>query len=267
MHNVRGFVDLSRGSAEERRERRDDIGRKLVWKPGGRTLKEVVPNQNGVVKICVVDIAEGVAASSRSGGTGPGVQAEGLEGSGPDVDQVEAMADLLARDVWLTVRDDLDEVARRSGLDPEQVRIGLANHGWCDLIVGIVRVMEVANGVMGRVENRARSAIVWAITQSSMQSGRQQVVEQVVEFLVDKVWSALIEALKRAASPLDALTNEDLLRLLRIIAVFICPAPARHFEVRRYALEPLGEDARGYLTDQTKEYLGQVFVDWTTRKA
>lgn len=265
MHNVRGFVDMSRDPAV-RRGRRDELSRKLVWESGGRILKDVIENRNRVAKICVVDIAEGVAASSRGGGTGRAVEAVALEGSGPDIDQIEMLANLLARDVWLTVRDELDEMSREAGLDPDRVRMDLANHGWCDLIVGIVRVTEVAAGVLGRVENGARSAIVYLMMRSSMQSGRQQAVERVIEFLVDKVWSTFIEVLRQAAPPLNVLTNEDLLRALRIFAVFVCPAPARHVEVREHALEPLGEDARGYLTEQTREYLGQVFLQ-VPRKA
>lgn len=254
MHGVSGCIALSRGPAEERRRRLDELDSRLDRVSGGRALKGSKKNRNAVAKICVVEISEGVAASSRSGGNS-------LGGPGPDADQIEAVANLLTRDVWPAARDAINEASRESGLDPEAVRKSLANHGWCDLIVGIIQVVEVARGVVGIIESGARDAIVRAIMQSSMQSRYREVVERVVEVLVDKVCTVFFETLKQAASPLGILANEDLLRALRIIAVFICPGPSTHVEVRKHALAPLGEDVKGYLTGQTKEYLGQVFVD------
>ncbi|OHV27951.1 hypothetical protein BBK14_18470 [Parafrankia soli] len=142
------------------------------------------------------------------------------------------------------------------------VRRQLADHGWCDLIVGIIQVIEAADGVVDSVQERARDIITRAVMSSSMQGHRDQVTGRIMALVVDRVWSALFEALKNAVPPLSLLTNEDLLRALRILAVFICPAPGLHSEVLTHALRPLGEDARGYLTDQTKEYLGEVFVEW-----
>ncbi|KPM56025.1 hypothetical protein ACG83_12690 [Frankia sp. R43] len=174
---------------------------------------------------------------------------------------MEAIANLLTRDVWPAVRDDIDEAARGSGLDPKVVRKDLANHGWCDLIVGIIRFLEAAQGVVGDIESGARGFVVRAVLQSSVQGRPRQLDERVVELLVGKVCNVFFEALKQALPPLNVLTDEDLLRALRIIAVFICPGLSTHAEVREHALAPLEKDGRGYLTEQTKESLRQVFVD------
>lgn len=240
---------LSRGTSRERQRRRDEIAGRLVWNPRSGTLKGTKSNRTEVARICVVDITEGLAGGSR-----------------PDIDQVEVVANLITRDIWPAARDAIDEAAKESGLDPQAVRQNLANHGWCDLIVGIIQTGEAANAVVSGLEVGARDVIVRAIMRSSMRLGRPQVVERIVKVLVDKVCSVFFAALKEAAPPLGVLTNEDLLSALRILAVFICPAPSVHVEVRRHALAPLGDDAGGYLTDKTRAHLGQVFADWAPRE-
>ena len=55
----------------------------------------------------------------------------------------------------------------------------------------------------------------------------------------------------------------ETLRSLRILAVFICPAPEDHKEVREHALEPLRDDARAIITAQTKARLARLFDEWT----
>ena len=53
-----------------------------------------------------------------------------------------------------------------------------------------------------------------------------------------------------------------MVRALQMLAVFSCPAPARHREVREFALKPLGgEVEREVLTGTTKERLAQLFEE------
>jgi hypothetical protein len=61
---------------------------------------------------------------------------------------------------------------------------------------------------------------------------------------------------------LSIITSEDAARSLRILAVFVCPAPERHREVREHALKPLGDDVKKILTEQAKARLATLFKDW-----
>jgi hypothetical protein len=61
---------------------------------------------------------------------------------------------------------------------------------------------------------------------------------------------------------LDILSNDDALRALRILAVFICPAPEQHEAVRQHALKPLRDDTTKILTDRTKARLNLLFAEW-----
>jgi hypothetical protein len=76
------------------------------------------------------------------------------------------------------------------------------------------------------------------------------------------VWHAFVAAAFGGIPLLDILSNDDALRALRILAVFICPAPEEHEAVRRHALKPLGNDVAKILNDQTKTRLAVLFAEW-----
>jgi hypothetical protein len=269
MHNVGGYILMAREAPETRRDHHNTLERELIRGPDSILPRASANNRRIVAKICAVEIADEIAAYAPvsppplNGEPGHQSASEDQQTSpGPDVDQVEAVANLLTRDLWPEIQKAIDEAAAESGLDPGTVRRELATHGWCDLLVGIIQVIEEARGVLDGVKDTARVTIVKAITGSSKQSLRHHVTDHIVGLMVDKVWSTLFAAITHSVPPLALLDNDEFLRTLRILAAFICPAPEQHSEVREHALKPLGEDAKGYLSDQTKEYLAEVFAEW-----
>jgi len=106
--------------------------------------------------------------------------------------------------------------------------------------------------------------VKWAILGSSMQEERSAVTRKVVDVAVDRVWQAFKTAAFAGNPLLSILDSEEVLRSLRILAVFTCPAPENHKEVYEYALKPLGDDAMKILTEQTKKQLAKVFEKWAT---
>lgn len=264
MHGLSGHLAMTRGPQEARDQRREELGRNLVRVSRRLVLKETQANRGTMVRICAVELADGIAAGQDSNRSNHDVRLENPDGSGPDADQIEAVASILTRNLWPELRGAIDEASAESGLEPAAVRRELASHAWCDLIVGIIQVLEATNGLLGGIEKRGRDTIVHAMTDSSMQGTRTQVSEKVIELMAGMVWSALFTAVKQAVPPLNVLDNDALLRTLRILAVFICPAPQKHKEVHIHALRPLGEDVRGYLTEQTKEHLKEAFAGWGT---
>jgi hypothetical protein len=177
-----------------------------------------------------------------------------------EVEQVAVFARAMAEDIWQDVLDDLE----RNG-SPEQVkaiRLQLAHHGWCDLFIGFVQALEAFGKVVETVPDKAKKLIAEALCRSSKQKVRSEVTRRVVDMIVDKAWSAF-KAAAIAHSPLFALLgSEDLLRNLRIIAIFICPAPHNHKEVQDHAIDPLLRDARNYVSDETKQWLATQFKQW-----
>lgn len=172
--------------------------------------------------------------------------------------QVDAFAEAMTKDAWQEIGAELDRDVSRS----REIKRELANHVWCDLFVGLVRAIEISQGVLNRLPDAATDIVKQVILGSTLQGGRAHVTEAVVDIVVSRVWRAFRTATFNAVPLLNIVGSEEALRALRILAVFICPAPGRHLEVREYALKPLGSDIHDILTEQTKARLAELFADW-----
>jgi len=172
------------------------------------------------------------------------------------IDQVERLAVAMTSSVW-------EEIATELGGDTKAVKDikrELAHHGWCDLFVGLARAIDTCGKALDHIPEWIKRQVKEAILNSSMQQKRPHVTNAVVDIVVDRVWSAFKGAV--IGSTLAGLTVEDTVRSLRILAVFTCPAPGDHKEVREHALRPLEEDVRAILTAQTKARLKKLFEEW-----
>jgi hypothetical protein len=127
-----------------------------------------------------------------------------------------------------------------------------------------VILIESGRDVLQIPPTVAKTVIARAMLRSSMQRKRPDVTRAIVDLVVDRVWNAFITGPSGSVPVLADLTNDELLRNLRILAVFICPAPEDHLEVREHALKPLGDDAKHILTEETKARLATMFREWTT---
>lgn len=174
------------------------------------------------------------------------------------VEQVEILAKAMTG-TWAEIAAELGDT--KSAKDTKRQ---LAYHGWCDLFIGLVQVIEIYQHTLDKIPDAAKDLVKQAILRSSMQAKRSHVTSVVVDVVVDKVWQAFKGALVGQVPLLSFITGEEALRSLRILAVFTCPAPEKHKEVREHALRPLGDDARKILTAQTKTRLAKLFDEWAT---
>jgi hypothetical protein len=179
----------------------------------------------------------------------------------PDaLEQVNALAKAMTEDIWQDIVKDLPG----STEEIRMIRLQLADHGWCDLFIGFVLVLEKFGKAIDTVPDRAKKLIVEAIRGSSKQEKRPRLTEHVVGMIVDKAWGAFKTAAVAHVPLFGLLTSDELLRNLRMLAVFICPAPEKHEEVRKHAVDPLVKDARGYVSEEAKEWLAKQFDQWAT---
>ncbi|GIH18911.1 hypothetical protein [Rugosimonospora africana] len=98
--------------------------------------------------------------------------------------------------------------------------------------------------VVPATEDKTRSETVVVLLKSS----KTGLPEHVAEHVIGKFWSAL-RAL--VAGHLSIL-GPGVLRALRMLAVFTCPAPESHREVHEHTVVPLMNDARGIISDEVK---------------
>lgn len=139
----------------------------------------------------------------------------------------------------------------------------LAKHVWCDFFVGLARAVEEAQGALDGAKEHLRELVRSSILGSEPHKKyRKGLSSKLIDALVDKGWDQLIEVVTAHNSGLSAITKPDLLRSLRIMALFCFPAPERHPEVREHALKPLEEDVQDLLTAEVKDRLRDVVPEW-----
>lgn len=291
LHGWAGWVGLAKGTARDREEKRKKIedAWRRNYKPGARRANARA--LAAITDFARLDIADWLAAqrprvphprnspgaTDLPGGeqlgvtSGPASASSGAAGSSAiepvhpsPVEQVELLATTMTdRAVWDEIAAKLAEVV------PDRVETArqLADHGWCDLFIGLVQMVEEGRKLLDRISDWGKRLVKAVIHRSSMQENRPLVTEAVVDILVDKVWSALKGVAAAKVPVLSILTGDEAIRGLRILAVFSCPAPEKHDEVREHALKPLADDLAGFITSETKERLAKVFKEWTDEEA
>ncbi|MFI7069792.1 hypothetical protein [Micromonospora sediminicola] len=246
---MQGWLDHVGHDHSIRRRRRKDFEDRLTWtKHRPRRLERTRANREVTTDLARVDIADWLSTPS------PTSAPEDGEPYPSPAEQVTALAEEMTRGAWREIATELD----RATPDATRVRRDLTHHGWCDLFIALVQVIEVTRRGFDSIPHRVKEMIL----RSPLQAERPHVTEAVVALIVDKAWQGFQAAAFAGAPLLDLISHEEALRALRILALFICPAPAQHPAVRQHALKPLGEDATKILTDQTKTRLADLFTDW-----
>ncbi|WFE47653.1 hypothetical protein [Verrucosispora sp. WMMD1129] len=249
QHGVQGWLDHVGRDHTVRQRKRENLQSKLAWTDDHpRRLKLVGRNQETTIDLARVDITDWLAVRLTP------VVADFGEPYPSPVDQVTAFAEEMGRGAWQEIAAGLDRITS----DTDTVKRELTNHGWCDLFIGLVQAIEATRYTFNSISSKVTDMIL----NSTWQVDRPHVTEAVISLIVDKAWHGFQTAAFGGVPLLDIVSSDEALRALRVLAVFICPAPARHPAVRRHALKPLGDDTTKILNDQTKTKLAELFADW-----
>ena len=247
QHGVQGWLDHVGDDPTVRQRKRENLEGKLAWTDDHpRRLKLIGSNQETTIDLARVDITDWLAV--RPTPVGPGSD----EPYPSPVEQVTALAEEMGRRAWQEIAAELSRVTP----DMAAVKRELTNHGWCDLFIGLVQAIETTRDAFDSIP----STVTRMILSSASQADRPHVTQGVVNLIVDKAWHGFQTAAFSGVPLLDILSSAEALRALRVLAVFICPAPAQHPAVRQHALKPLGDDALKILNDQTQTKLAELFA-------
>ncbi|RJL34290.1 hypothetical protein [Bailinhaonella thermotolerans] len=124
----------------------------------------------------------------------------------------------------------------------------LLDHFWCDLLAALAATLSKVK----RWYDDVPDLVARAILECRERERRGPISEALVRLAVKMVWRSLGEM--AFAGQIDACV-----RVLRILAVLICPEPERHPAVLRACLEPLAKETA---SEVTKERLKQVFPEF-----
>ncbi len=163
---------------------------------------------------------------------------------------MKLLARVVMADSWDAIEPELDRVIP-AGTAVTDVRQEMAGHIWCDLLIGLVRLIQRVHDAVDLLSEKSKSFVKQVLLRSSKKGLRKQVVEAVVDLVVGKVWSVL----RGLAATKLSLLGPGMLRALRMLAVFTCPAPESHREVHQYAVAPLMKDAGTVITDEVKAHI------------
>lgn len=230
LHGWPGHLGLSNDSPEERVSRRTDAEQEWYRAVGGgeedwsRRLSAPTREMLGrAVDVARVDIAEHLAARPAT------------------VARIREFGGLIRTRA-------LHEVKVEAGrglpghLEPARIDRALPGHFWCSLLTALVGATDRVDRAVDKVPDQAREILSqdqppdWGPTR-----------ELVADTALEAVWGC-------AAGFLGVWRPEELLLVMRVLAVFICPDPGTHPDLVRTCLLPL---RRGVLQESALRLLHQ----------
>lgn len=230
LHGWPGHLELSRRPPEERASRRE--GAQQDWyaavgldeQSRCEHLAAPTPQMLGhAVEAARVDMAEYLAARPAM------------------ADRIREFGGLLNIQAFRAVKA---EAVHRAVRHPELARIAevLPGHFWCSLLAALVGAVDRVDQVVDKIPDQARELLR---EESPPDWGPAQ--ELIADTALEAVWEC-------AFAFLTLWRPGELLLVMRILAVLICPDPGRHPDVVRLCLLPLG---RGILQDAAIRMLQQ----------
>jgi hypothetical protein len=250
LHGWQGWFDLATGEPEAREARRKTLESKAA---SARDARQLRPVYLDLARLDITDyLARPEQRSVPAGSTEVSGESGGQVDPSSELGQVMLLARRTMADTWRDeIKPELDRVVP-AGTAVGDVAREMASHVWCDLLIALVRLIQRVHDAVDLLSEKSKSFVKQVLLKSSSKKGlRKHVAEAVIDLVVGKVWSAL-RGLVATKLPI---LGPGVLRALRMLAVFTCPAPEAHREVHEHAVVPLMNDARGVISDEVKAHV------------
>ncbi|WP_045747746.1 hypothetical protein [Actinoplanes rectilineatus] len=255
-HGWGGWIGYARGPERDRADRREQL---LAGITRNRHNKIGFNRQNreGYIDLARLEISGRLSPDTTGDRTPRIVDLGDPRSRAMPLNRLETLADTLLEKTWAETSKEID---KQAGDQAREVKRRLAKHTWCGILVILIRGLEEVHDVAAFVADRAKKLIAEFVT-SKLSSLARTLAEAVVGIVVDKVGSAL-GRLVEAHFPL---LGEDTLRVLRMLALFVCPSVDRHADVYRYAVQPLTAEGTTFLIAETRDQVTALFTEWWAR--
>ncbi|MEU8082075.1 hypothetical protein AB0B57_00350 [Micromonospora sp. NPDC049101] len=264
LHGWDGWATLAVEPPAVRGERRSALKRD-IGKDRNGAPKFNAKNRRKSLDLARLDLADHLwVADPRPKGDAPlprNFDVGDREAVAFDNGRMNILADSIMADPWGEISEGIESLVQNKQTARE-IKKGLANHCWCNLLVALIQLIEKANKTIGILTDAAKRAVQDALSNHLRSRIPQQVKDAVAGIVVDKVWAALARLVDAHFPLLGAGT----VRVLRMLAVFACPSVERHRDVYQHAVVPLMGDARGLVADEVKAQVVTLFEAWWQRK-
>ncbi|MGC4878371.1 hypothetical protein ACLQ26_19195 [Micromonospora sp. DT43] len=263
LHGWEGWAKLAVAPPAVRDDRRTALKRDID-KDRSRALKFNAKNRQKSIDLARLDLANHLWVADprpKSDAPLPRHFDVGDRAAACDNGRMNILADSIMADPWYEISEGIDDLVQNKQTARE-VKKGLASHGWCNLLVALIQLIQRVDKTIGILTDAAKRTVKDALSNHLTSRIPQQVKDAVAGIVVDKVWSALAR-LFEAHFPL---LGADTVRVLRMLAVFACPSVERHQDVYQHAVVPLMGDARGLVTEEVKAQVITLFTAWWQRK-
>jgi hypothetical protein len=241
MHRIEWALSAAvEASGEERRRRRRSLDAAWDGFDGDRRATPAIVAQVAV-NSGFMDLVDWLADDYRCA-----VNA-GDEGDSTVAQLREGLAGLVSDAVRIEVDAIVGPAGRSGAANP--LRLGLADHFWCDLFAAIAQVARELQAELDQVPDQLAGFIVGSRAADNNlvrpKRGAPRPVKRIPleDVIVERV---VATAVRTAWAPVQAMYQAKLNLLIRhaqILAILICPAPERHRSVVEQCMRPLfGEE-------------------------
>jgi hypothetical protein len=244
-----------------------------------KTAKPTYPQKIACIDLGIADLIDWLAedlratrqATAEPASKGPTIPApRGLRAERLDVVADEHGADTTdSSSASLTKHAVVDEMAKLSadvidkvladiatehgGTIPDDVKLALADHFWCDLLANLAHVLAATTKLLDGAPDKIADLVL-----KSRKKGKwRPIQEKLIRIACHSLWSQVQRL--TFFGLFDPVPK--ILFLVRILGVLICKAPERHKAVVEYCLDPLKDQLRS----ETKKRLVSVLEIWLPR--
>ncbi|GAA2542179.1 hypothetical protein GCM10010435_07210 [Winogradskya consettensis] len=264
LHGWQGWTELAYGTSQSRDNRRHRIELKIEKNRTG-TLRFNAHNRQTFIDLARLDVTDHL---SRTGGETPDgnrppqrIDIAGPMARSSDRGRLSALAQTILEDSWEEVEAEIDRQVKNKQTARDAKR-HLADHTWCGLLIALIRWIEKIDDAVQLLADKGEQFVKNVLTQH-LSGLSKDLADAVTGIVVDSAWSALAKLLE-AHFPL---LGEDTLRVLRMLALFACPAVDRHPEVYEHAAKPLMSDGLKVVSDEIKTQVTSFFTAWWRRQS
>jgi hypothetical protein len=261
LHGWQGWTALAGAEPRARAVRRSELENEVQRDAKSGSVRHNSTNRQAYLNLARLDLAEQLWAEVPNHEPDGRVPESAAVDVSSDYGRVTVLGHTIMEKNWDEISAEIDKLSSGE-VNARTIKKHLADHIWCTLLVAVIQKVESLSRAVSFVSDGVKRFLQGALVErlgSAFSDGLRTAVAGIV---VDKVWFALTKLLEVHFPFLGT----DILRALRMLAVFSCPSIERHPEVYEHAVRPLLGDAGALISEDVKAQVSELFDAWGKRQ-